>query len=988
MTPRASHPRPCIPDTRLPIWLIAGVLSILVSGSAGAQSPPVVTEVRLEQEGHVVTDAELLELIETPVGQPLSMEQVKDSEAHLMGLNRFDSIEVIADKNERGVQVTYRLFPLHPIERVEFRGRLDLDEGTLRRALTERYGTAPPLSRVDDAMQLLRQVYRDHGYPNAVITREIVQEHNPDRATLVVQIQSGARAIVKDVTWDELDQPQEGVFVGRPDVRAGRPYDLAEIRRALDRYVERMRKEGYYEAIAEPSTTFEPDGAVVRVTFRRGPKVRVVFAGDAIPRSVQERLVPVQTEASVVEDLLENWELAIEDYLRGLGHRDADVRPTRETRGGELIITFNISKGPRFLTSQLRIVGNKAIGEMDLRALLRMKEGEPFVEATLDGGAALIEELYRSRGFSSVSVTPDYAALPGERPSDPRRVQATVTVNEGARTTIESISFSGNTVFTESDLRAMMTLTEGVPLSQRELIRSRDSIEERYRDRGYLDVNLRPTVAATAKDAGDVAASLLVSITEGPQTVIDKIIIEGNDRTSRETIERELRVRPGDPWGVSAVAESQTRLADLGLFRRVRLDPRTHVGETRRDMVVRLEEVPATTIGWGGGLEFSSRLRPTGVAGLAEERIEVVPRGAFEIGRRNMWGKNRSINLYTRASARARDTVTLTGIDSSYGLNEYRVYGTFREPKLFGSPGELLITGLTERAIRTSYSFDTVEARAQLGGRISRLYTGVVGFSIENTELFDVDPSLTGDNKPLIDRFFPQVRLSKFTGSLIRNTRDNDIDPSRGTFVSADAEVAARAIGSEVGYLKGFVQGSWYRQLPSARRIIFAVRGALGAAHGFPREVFVLDADGNPIVGDDGIGLRQNVQDLPASERFFAGGSTTNRGFSLDRLGTEETTSPGGFPLGGNAEILINSELRVSIFNSLAGVVFMDAGNVYKDAEDLSSGLRPAAGFGFHYRSPFGPLRAEIGFNLDRRELTPGQLERGHVFHISVGPAF
>ena len=50
--------------------------------------------------------------------------------------------------------------------------------------------------------------------------------------------------------------------------------------------------------------------------------------------------------------------------------------------------------------------------------------------------------------------------------------------------------------------------------------------------------------------------------------------------------------------------------------------------------------------------------------------------------------------------------------------------------------------------------------------------------------------------------------------------------------------------------------------------------------------------------------------------------------------------------------------------------------------------LRPAAGFGFHYRSPVGPVRAELGFNLDRRELTPGQLERGNVFHISLGPAF
>ena len=317
------------------------------------------------------------------------------------------------------------------------------------------------------------------------------------------------------------------------------------------------------------------------------------------------------------------------------------------------------------------------------------------------------------------------------------------------------------------------------------------------------------------------------------------------------------------------------------------------------------------------------------------------------------------------------------------------MFGTFREPRILGGPAELILTAIGERAIRASYSFDTVEARAEMGGQLSRIYIGAAGFSIENTELFDVDPSLSGANKPLIDRFFPQVRLSKFSGSLIRNTRDDDGDPSRGTFISADAEVAGRAIGSEIGYVKSFVQMSWYRQLPAPRRIVVALRGGLGAAHGFAREVPLVDEQGSAVLDENGQPLTQRVQDLPASERFFAGGSTTNRGFTLDRLATPETVSPGGFPIGGNGEILLNSEMRVGLFTWLDGVAFMDAGNVFKNAGDLSlTDLRPAAGFGFHIRTPFGPFRAEMGFNLDRKELTPGQLERGSVIHVSLGPAF
>jgi outer membrane protein insertion porin family/translocation and assembly module TamA len=131
------------------------------------------------------------------------------------------------------------------------------------------------------------------------------------------------------------------------------------------------------------------------------------------------------------------------------------------------------------------------------------------------------------------------------------------------------------------------------------------------------------------------------------------------------------------------------------------------------------------------------------------------------------------------------------------------------------------------------------------------------------------------------------------------------------------------------------------------------------------------------------------VQDLPASERFFAGGDTTVRGFSLDRLGTAKTISATGFPTGGNGEIVLNVELRIDAAKGFTGVTFFDAGNIYPTASELDiTDLRPAAGFGVHYRSPVGPIRVELGFNLQPRELVPGLLERRTVLHISLGQAF
>lgn len=122
---------------------------------------------------------------------------------------------------------------------------------------------------------------------------------------------------------------------------------------------------------------------------------------------------------------------------------------------------------------------------------------------------------------------------------------------------------------------------------------------------------------------------------------------------------------------------------------------------------------------------------------------------------------------------------------------------------------------------------------------------------------------------------------------------------------------------------------------------------------------------------------------------FFAGGDTTVRGFSLDRLGTDATISPSGFPTGGNGLIVLNAELRATVFGGIGAVGFLDAGNVFPRATDLDFGqLRAAAGVGLRYQSPVGPIRIDLGFKLDRRELAPGRLERRSVLHVSLGQAF
>ena len=158
-----------------------------------------------------------------------------------------------------------------------------------------------------------------------------------------------------------------------------------------------------------------------------------------------------------------------------------------------------------------------------------------------------------------------------------------------------------------------------------------------------------------------------------------------------------------------------------------------------------------------------------------------------------------------------------------------------------------------------------------------------------------------------------------------------------------------------------------FTRLPGAGRLVFAGGARLGLARGFSQVV---------------------EESVPASQRFFAGGSTTVRGFQLDRLGVREILNANGLSNGGNAMLVVNAELRSPLWKDLGAVAFVDAGNVFGRVSDFDiTALRPTAGVGIRYRSPIGPLRLDLGFKLNR-ETFPNRREHGSEWHFSLGHAF
>ena len=224
-------------------------------------------------------------------------------------------------------------------------------------------------------------------------------------------------------------------------------------------------------------------------------------------------------------------------------------------------------------------------------------------------------------------------------------------ISEGPRTIVDAVSFAGNQAVAEAALRARLGLRPGAPYVPGQLAVDRDAIQLAYQDLGYESATVDAQPAFSQNDT-HVAVSFVIR--EGPQVFVDHVLIVGNVRTSTSTIERELQVKAGDPFSLAAINESQRRLAALGLFRRARITELRHGDETTRDLLVTVEEAPPTTIGYGGGVEVGRvTVAPTD-GGVATEQLDFAPRAFFEIGRRNLFGKNRSVNFFASVAYHSR----------------------------------------------------------------------------------------------------------------------------------------------------------------------------------------------------------------------------------------------------------------------------------------------------------------------------------------------
>ena len=731
----------------------------------------------------------------------------------------------------------------------------------------------------------------------------------------------------------------------RVKLRNGQPFSARKMQEGSAEIKRFYLDKGYLEDSVRALPQEQGKTVDVRYAIDRGRRidVRIVGAGGE-EKKIRARLEELWQGALFTMDLVEEARSEIAKYYREIGHYTVVVDRTSETlEDGTMRVSFQIDPGETVLIEEVTIQGNKELPDERIRRQMLTRPSalfsrNPLKPDVLEEDVGSIRSLYLEQGFLGARVEPHITLSP-----DGKVARVVISIEERERSKVGSVTFQPRTEgVAEKELAKLVPLRRGSPYGPDLASGGENALRLFYDAHGYPDV----VVTTEAKRDGQTV-DVTYQIEPGQKQSIQRIDIEGNQRTAAKVISRELHMTPGDAVSREQMREAQQRLYRLGIFEGVTIDTAPAAGASERVLRVRVRETENLTAGVGVGYDSESG-----------------PRGTVELADANFWGRARYVGVQARASAK-----------------DDRLQTVWKEPRLSGRNWDSTWSSFWERVERESFDFRRIGTSFLVNLKHSSTLTTLLRYNFNVSNVFNVS---TLDSNVLSElqtetgqKLEPgRTRLASAGVGVVRDTRDSPFSPQRGTYLSADVRTFVPAVGSQKSFVKMFFQGTYQRQL--APSLVFATSARLGIAPTFA-----------------------GTASVPLVERFFGGGDNTVRGFPRDLLGSnadrdsDGTTdnpggtlvrqSPGGLkPLGGEALLIFNQELRFPIRHWLGGVVFYDAGNVYLRPSDLSfSDLRHTIGSGLRLETPVGPIRLEYGHKLDRQR---GE-GRGQ-FYISIGPAF
>ncbi len=567
----------------------------------------------------------------------------------------------------------------------------------------------------------------------------------------------------------------------------------------------------------------------------------------------------------------------------------------------EVSLTYQIEEGPKVRIKKINIEGNKAISTGKIKRAIETKEWWffSFVTSTCDYKKERMEldierirDLYFNNGFIKVAVGEPKIQLT----DDKKGMVITIPISEGDQFNISSVEFSGNKVFTEDEIKKRTTMVPGKPFSKENLKRDILSISELYSENGYALITVSPDLIP---DESKKLVKALLNIDEGDKYRLGRIEISGNTKTRDKVIRREVRLDEGNVFNSALIKRSYERINNLNFFETVEMAPKPNPEEKLVSIDIKVKEKPTGFFSIGGG--YSS----------VEKFIAMV-----DLTQGNLFGKGQLLKI--RAELGGRTTY--------YDI-------TFREPWFMDKPISFStnIYKMTRKYIE--YDKEATGAGFSFGKNFSEYWWGDIAYNFENATISNISEGAS----TIIREQEGRKITSSITPSLTRDSRDNYLDPSRGSRNSIYLTYAG--IGGTNNFVKGEIDSAWYFPLSSTT---FMLRGRFGYAAG--------------IFG----------KELPLYERFYVGGIYTVRGLGFGEAGPRDEET--GDAIGGTEELIFNAEYIFPIISEvrLKGVVFFDAGNSYESFKKFGS-LRYTTGAGVRWISPMGPIRIEWGYNIAKK---------------------
>ena len=607
------------------------------------------------------------------------------------------------------------------------------------------------------------------------------------------------------------------------------------------------------------------------------------------------------------QPLLDRVTQSIEDEYFSRGRYSARVEttitPMPDNRAG---ITLDIDEGRRAEIREIKIIGNEQYSDAQLRNQMSLDTSKwhsvithdgRYSKAELTADVERINSFYLDRGYLEFKVVETDVSISANK----QDLFVSIVVAEGSQYTVGKVGVEVVGDIARDDVAQLIMLEQGAVYSRQDLVASQTAIEEMLADRGYAFANVNG-VPEQRRDTAIVNFTFIVD--PGPTVYIRRINIIGNEYTRDEVIRRELRQLEGAVYSLSKIRRSRERLAKLGFFRDVSIQtPRVSGVIDQVDMLVAVEERSTGNFNFGVGYSGSEKL-------LLQA----------EVARENLFGTGRELRFKVDHSA-------LTKVyDVAYRNPYYTTHGVSRE--VFVAQRDVDATEVDS----ADYHEDTTSGGVRYRIPLTEYDSMALSAAVEDITLAStVDtPIEFGD---FIDNHSQSTTLL-LSGSLVRDTRDNRLFPSKGFWNRATAEISFP--GSDLEFYTVSARSVWYR--PIGKNLTFGLNGQLGYGAGYGE-----------------------LDTLPFYKNFYAGGARSLRGYKARSLGPQ-SVGTGKQSLGGSKRVVFGGELKFPVpgledSRDKRLVLFFDGGQVYSKTESIDvSDFRFSTGLAFEWMSAIGPI--------------------------------